>query len=187
MKFVGILQNLRQRLRSSLNVVLLAGMMVGSSIAPATAAEELVVTYGAFQASFTLRDLERLANTGDVSNSIGFYLELAGVAPEDLRAALTTEVKVSHHLLDNLLNTEGGEYVLSEITQVVHTPSRQANIQALRSAFIMAAKEDQQVSLLELLQHYPTRQVFVNGGNLIQLARDLNAEPSVELGGGNRE
>ena len=161
--------------------------MVGSSIAPATAAEELVVTYGAFQASFTLRDLERLANTGDVSNSIGFYLELAGVAPEDLRAALTTEVKVSHHLLDNLLNTEGGEYVLSEITQVVHTPSRQANIQALRSAFIMAAKEDQQVSLLELLQHYPTRQVFVNGGNLIQLARDLNAEPSVELGVGNRE
>jgi hypothetical protein len=178
MNFVGILQNLR----SPLSLLLLGSMVMGSSIAPVMAAEQLVVTYGAFQASFTLRDLETLANTGEVPNSIGFYLELAGVAPQDLRSALNTKVKVSHHFLDNLLNTEGGEYVLSEITQVVHTPSRQANVQALRSAFIMAASDDQQVSLLELLQHYPTQQVYVNGGNLIQLAQDLSAEPIAESG-----
>lgn len=155
-------------------------MMVGQPIAPVMAAEELVVTYGAFQASFTLHDLETLAQTGDVPNSIGFYLELAGVAPEDLRSALNTTIKVSHPFLDNLLNTEGGEYVLSEVSQVVHTPSRQANIQALRSAFIMAASDDQQVSLLELLQHYPTQQVYVSGGNLIELAQNLSAEPIAE-------
>jgi hypothetical protein len=112
-----------------------------------------------------------------VPSSIELYLELAGVTSEELRLALTSEVTVSHRFLDNLLNTEGGEYTLTEVTQVIHTPSQQASVQALRSALIAAASDDQQISLLELLQTYPTQQVYINGGNLIQLARDLTAEP----------
>jgi hypothetical protein len=157
---------------------LLAGLIVtGLPIAPAIAADQLVVTYGAFHAAFAISDLQTLAETGEVPSSIELYLELAGVTSEELRLALTSEVTVSHRFLDNLLNTEGGEYTLTEVTQVIHTPSQQASVQALRSALIAAASDDQQISLLELLQTYPTQQVYINGGNLIQLARDLTAEP----------
>ncbi|GAB4365725.1 MAG: hypothetical protein Kow00121_02540 [Elainellaceae cyanobacterium] len=141
------------------------------------AAEQLIVTYGAFEASFAIADLETLATTGEVPTSMDFYLGLANLDPEQLRAILTAKFDVTLGLLDDMLNSEGGEYMLSEITQVVHTPSSQANVQALRSAFVMAASDDQQISLLELLQNYPTQQVYINGINLIRLAQDFNQEP----------
>lgn len=174
-------QNLLKFMPSG-SVALLLGGIISTSLAtnPAGAAEQLIVTYGAYQASFAVSDLEILANTGETSASIGFYLELAGLTPEQLRSVLTTQFDVSHNVLDDMLNTEGGEYLLSEVTQVIHTPSQQANIQALRSSLILSASDDRQVSLLELLQKYPTQQVYVNGANLVQLANELNVEQKAE-------
>lgn len=146
----------------------------------AGAAEQLIVAYGAFQASFAISDLEILAKTGEVPNSVGFYLELAGITPAQFRSMLTTEFDVSHHVLDKMLNTQGGEYLLSEVTQVIHTPSQQANIQALRSSLVLSASDDQQVSLLELLQKYPTTQIHVDAASLMRLAADLSAEQQAE-------
>lgn len=171
---------LKSELLSSMALLLwgISGVLVSAS--PAGAAEQLIVTYGAFQASFTVSDLEILANTGETPNSVDFYLELAGLTSEQFRSILTAEFDVSHSVLDDMLNTEGGEYLLSEVTQVIHTPSQQANIQALRSSLVLAASDDQKVSLLELLQTYPTEQVFINGANLIQLANDLSVEKQAE-------
>lgn len=153
-------------------------LAMGSGVPSAQAAEQLVVTYGALQVSFEVSELEQLAQTGEVPSSLQFYLEIANLTAEDLRSILATEVSVSHRFLDQMLNSEGGEYVLSEMTQVVHTPSRQENIAALRSALVMSASDDQQVSVLELLQNYPTQQVYLNSGNLIELANDLQS-PSI--------
>lgn len=160
----------------------LLGGISGVSIptGSAGAAEQLIVTYGAFQASFAVSDLEILAKTGETPESVDFYLELAGLTSEQFRSILTTEFDVSHNVLDDMLNTEGGEYLLSEVTQVIHTPSQQANIQALRSSLVLSASDDQKVSLLELLQTYPTEQVYVDGANLIQLADDLSVEKQAE-------
>jgi len=149
-------------------------------ISSAGAAEQLIVKYGAFQASLAVSDLEILANTGEAPSSVGFYLELAGLTPSQFRSMLTTEFDVSHHVLDKMLNTEGGEYLLSEVTQVIHTPSQQANVQALRSSLVLSASDDQRVSLLELLQKYPTTQIHVDAVNLMRLAADLSAEQQAE-------
>lgn len=165
-------------------VALLLGGLV-SALIPASsagAAEQLIVAYGAFQASFAVSDLEILAKTGTVSNSVGFYLELAGITPAQFRSMLITEFDVSHHVLDKMLNTQGGEYLLSEVTQVIHTPSQQASIQALRSSLVLSASDDQRVSLLELLQKYPTTQIHVNAASLMRLAADLSAEQQAEEG-----
>ncbi|PSB06548.1 hypothetical protein C7B61_13260 [filamentous cyanobacterium CCP1] len=147
---------------------------------PVLAAEELILTYGMFQASIALTDLETLAQTGEASNGLKFYLGLANLEPSVLRTILTTEFTVDHNLLDDVFNSEGGEYLLSEITQVVHTPSQQANIQALRSAIVLAAEGDRQITLLEVLQNYPTQQVFISATNLLQLARELRTERVAE-------
>lgn len=141
----------------------------------------MVVTYGALQVSFEVSDLEKLANTGEVPHSLQFYLDLANLTPDDLRSILAMEVPVSQSMLDRMLNTEGGEYILSELTQVVHTPSQGADIPALRSAVVMAASDDQKISVLELLQKYPTQQVYINGGNLIQLASDLSTPNASDI------
>jgi hypothetical protein len=76
--------------------------------------------------------------------------------------------------VDDFLYSETGDRLLTWLTQVVHTPSRQGSIPALRSAFLMAVSDDQQISLLELLQTYPTAQVMVDGANLIRVAQEFN-------------
>lgn len=161
---------------SSIFLPAIAGVVF--HVQPSLAADELVVTYGAFQAVVPIADLETLAATGEASNALQFYLGFANLTPEDLRNLLITEMSVNHNLLDDMFNSEGGEYMLSEITQVVHTPSQQASVQALRSTLVLSATDDQKISLLELLQNYPTQQVYVDGINLIQLAQDLSTERS---------
>jgi hypothetical protein len=41
---------------------------------------------------------------------------------------------------------------------------------------VLSASDDRRISLLELLQKYPTPQVYINGANLLQLARDLDTD-----------
>ncbi len=51
------------------------------------------------------------------------------------------------------------------------TPSRQANIQALRSTLILAAHDDNQISPLEFLQSYPTQTLYIDGIRLARIAQ----------------
>jgi hypothetical protein len=150
------------------SVVLLSG---ASAVAveqptPTSANKQLVLTFGPLMGSLPIEELETFAETGQVPSSVGFYLNLAKVQPEDFRKILTQEVQVSYKLLDRLLNSLLGEYLLFQVSQVIHTRSRRANIQALRSALVLSAIGDNRISLLEFLQKYPNQQVYVNGAKL---------------------
>ena len=146
-----------------------------ASLAKATSAasddKQLVFVFGPLRPAFSLQDLQRFTETGELSRGIRFYLAIAGVSPEDLRQALTQEVEVSVEFLDRWLNSFLGEYALVQVGQVVHTRSRRANIQALRSALVQSAQPDGRVSLLEFLQYYPLPQIYVNGVRLARYAR----------------
>lgn len=74
-------------------------------------------------------------------------------------------IKVDPVLLNRLLTSQIGNILLDEISQAVRAPSRQANNQALRSALIISASGDRQITLIETLQNYPTSEV-VEGDRL---------------------
>ena len=92
-------------------------------------------------------------------------LALARQDPEQIRQYLTTTVKAEPILLDRVLNSPVGEVFLDEISKTIRTPSRQADRQALRAAIVLSAR-DRQLSLLEVLQNYPTSIVEVDGDRL---------------------
>lgn len=141
---------------------------------------QLVFTYGPFQGSLLIRDLATLAKTGEISRSLRSYLKLAKVNPENLRHLLTKEVNVNLRFLDRNLNSILGEYALFQIGQIVRTRSRQANIQALRSALVLSASNDNRISLIELLENYPLSQVYVDGVKLVRQLRSVKRAGGVE-------
>jgi hypothetical protein len=155
------------------SVVLLLGASAGAALAatPTPATKQLVLTFGPLSGSLFVRELETFAETGQVPSSVGFYLKLAKVKPEDFRQVLTQEMNVSAKFLDNTLNSLLGEYLLFQVGQVVYTRSRRANIQALRAALVLSAIGDNRISLLEFLQKYPNQQVYVNGVKLARVGR----------------
>lgn len=139
------------------------------SDSPTLVNKSLVIEFGPFGRSIAIKDLTRFAETGELSRGWRFFLNVAGVNSEDIRTALNQQVSVSLRFLDQTLNNLLGEFLLYQIGQVVHTPSNTANIQALRSASIASVTGDNRLSLLEVLQRYPTQQVHLNGLRLARL------------------
>ena len=132
----------------------------------AIAAERVLLKYGVLSRSVSVDELTLLAETGEASASLKSLLDTAGEEPETLRQGLTEELEVSPVLLDQILNSSPGEWALDQVGEAIHPPSGRASRQALRSAFVLSASDDNQVTPLEVIQNYPTAEVQVDGDRL---------------------
>lgn len=101
--------------------------------------------YRIWRESISVEELATFAETG-VSTSLP-KLALARQDPKIFRRYLTQPIKVNPVLLDRLLNSQIENILLDEISQV-HTPFCRANNQALRSAVIISASGDRQITVI---------------------------------------
>lgn len=140
---------------------------------PAFAAERLVLKYGIFRESFSVEELSTFAQTGELSGLLRVNLALAQQDPKAIRQYLTKPIKVNPVFLDKVLNSQIGNIILDQISQVISTPSQRANRQALRAALVLSANQDGQVSLIEIIKNYTTNEVEVDGDRLQGAYRQL--------------
>jgi hypothetical protein len=140
-----------------------------------TAAEEIIFSSGAATQSVTIEELEEFAETGEIAPSLKFLFKASDRDPKTMRQLLTQTFPADTALVGKLLNSQSGEYVLSQTSRVIGTRSDRANIKALRGALITSVSDDRQASLLEILQNYPTRQVYVDGRMLGSAAKNINS------------
>ena len=158
-------------LRWVLVLAVSANILLSSS--SAIAAEQVVLKYRIFRESISVEELTTFAETGELSTSLRINFALARQDPKLIRYYLTEPVKVNPVLLDRVLNSPIGNVVLDEISQVIHTRSRRADRQALRAALVLSASRDREVTLIEILQNYPTSEVEVEGERLVSALRVL--------------
>lgn len=137
--------------------------------------KNLVFAFGPFRPSITIGELTTFAETGELSRGWRNYLKIAGVSQDELRTALTSPIAADLLALDKLLNTMPGEFLLYQVGKVVQTPQGSASIEALRAAVILAVADDNKLTMLELLQNYPTSQIQVNGIRLARVGKRLNS------------
>jgi Alpha/beta hydrolase of unknown function (DUF1400) len=157
---------------AALGFVMLS-MILGSSAA--IASEQVVLKYSAFQRSVQVADLAKFAETGEMSRPLRAYVRMSGEDPKNVRETLTKPVAIDAVTLDRVLNSFAGEALLSQLSQYVYTRSSDANVPALRSAMVLSASDDNQITLLELLQKYPTKQVLVNGNRLLAAYNEIQS------------
>lgn len=147
-----------------------------ASLLPGTealAAEEIVLRYNILERSISVEELTTFAETGEASSRLENYFELSGQKPERIQRLLTRQTDVQVTTLDRILNTPMGDVMLDQMGDFVHTPSDAANRQAMRSALVLSASDDNQISLLEIIQNYPTEQVHVNGNRFATAYRQM--------------
>lgn len=166
------MKNSVSKLKRTFCLILSAAALLYSNNG-AIAADRVTITYGIFRPSVSVDELTNLAETGKVSPSLNFYFNQARQNPETVRRILTQEVNATPVVLDRVLNNRIGEFLLDRIGQSVSTSSGQANRQALRSAIILSANKDNKVSLIEIIQNYPTTEVVVDGENIAQTYNQL--------------
>ena len=186
---VGIIIVVKYSMRSLLSSLSRA-LFFASTVAiclngtDARAADRIVLKYGILQNSISVSELSTLAETGKVSDSLETSLNRLQQNPQDIRRTLTQPVNVNPILLDRVLNSPAGDLILDQIGQVVSTSSNRANRQALRSALVLSATKDGQISLIEVIENYPSPEVQVDAKGLadayVQLQRLRDTVQAIE-------
>jgi hypothetical protein len=143
--------------------------------ASAIAAEQVIVKYKIFRESVSVAELTTFVETGETSSELRSYLNTSGQKPEDVRRTLSQEANVNVVTLDRALNNPVGNFLLDQIGLAVHPPANTASRQALRSALVLSASQDSKVSLIEIIQKYPTAEVELEGERLSQAYRQISA------------
>ncbi len=155
-----------KRVFGSLLVAIAFGTSANS--AAAIAAERIVLTYGTFGRSLSVEELDTFATTGEQSPSLQAYFRMSRADPKPVRQSLSQPIEADPVLLDRALNSWVGNVLLDRLGAVIQTPSNRANRQALRSALVLSASDDSQMTLLEILQNYPTSELHVKGELLVE-------------------
>lgn len=154
---------MQHRTRQVITAVALTSLGLGALVAPAGAAESVRLNYRGFSRTVPVALLTALAETGDSSGSLDGLLNQAGQNPAELRSLLTRPLPVNSVILDRSLNSGLGEWALDQLGDSIHTGKGEANRQALRSALVLSASDDSHITLLEVLQKYPTEEVVLEG------------------------
>ncbi|WP_299484468.1 alpha/beta hydrolase [Acaryochloris sp. IP29b_bin.137] len=138
------------------------------SALPAGAAEQVVFKYGPIARSVPVSSLRQLADTGRAPADLKVYLDLAEQDPQDVSEILTRPFAISPTQLDQLLNSPFGDAMLDEAGEIMHPPSNRANRQAIRSALVLDASRDGEITILDTLESYPTNTVEIEGERLLE-------------------
>ncbi|MGB3200440.1 MAG: alpha/beta hydrolase [Nodosilinea sp.] len=145
---------------------------------PAAAAEALLVSFGILERSIPIADLERFATTGELTPQLRVYRQQLQITDEQLsqiREVLGTPATISPVGVAQFLYTEQGILLLEQISRVVQTPVRQANVQALRGALILAAADPEAgLTLLNVLKTYPTVAIRIDLAEGLTVAQEVN-------------
>jgi hypothetical protein len=148
----------------------LASAIVLATGAIGSAAETIILRYGVLGGSLPVTDLTNWVDRGELSDDLETYLLLSQQKPDKIRRLLSQSVPVSADWLDLSLRTDPGRTLLSAVGQVLQSPQSRDSAESLKTALLAAARDDGQLSLLEVLQDYPARELHVQVDRLNKLA-----------------
>ncbi len=160
----------------SLRLLLILGVATSPAFAgsAAFAAQQVILKYGILRESVSVNDLTTFAETGNASPALQAHLKLSGQKPEAVRQMLTKEIRINPIVLDRVLNGPIGNALLDPLSQAIRTPTGGADRQALRGALALSASGDGKLSILEVVQKYPTQEVLVDGDRIVDAYRRLS-------------
>lgn len=151
---------MKQLIHFSLKLSITLGITLSGlcTALPSEAAERITFIVPFIGArSITLGDLERLAEEGEAKGDLKTILKVTEQSPEQASEFLTREIPFDLVTADRILSSRPGEALLEEIGEILAPRhSNRAGMQALRAAILLSLAGDNQFTILELIEKYPT-------------------------------
>ena len=142
----------------------------------AFSAEYLQIGLGLFSVTVPVEALETFAETGESPEAVDRYLSyLTPNARQQFQDVLTREFEVSPLAVSQVTYSSIGEDFLTRLGKVIQTPSGLNGSQAIRAALILAAADPEGMSVLNILEAFPTAGIHIDGGELLDLQRELTS------------
>lgn len=142
---------------------------------PVQAAETIVIRKGIFESSIAVSDLRSLVETGKLPESLQSYAAaLSPMQRRQIYGALKTKIPLSVVTVSNLLNTQIGTAILTDLATA--TPRRDdAGASALRAALVLGATAPGGLSVLSFIEAYPGRRIAIDLDRAFAVMQNLNA------------
>ena len=153
------------------NVVLGLGsaipLVFGTSV---LAADNVTLSYGLLELSVSVSSLENYAYENQIDDELAFYLNfLSEEERGDFREILTTPLDVSSVTLSQMLYAPLGELWLERLGDVIQTEARQNGARGLRGALILAAADEEGLTLLNVMRRFPTPTLRINSVKILDV------------------
>ena len=140
---------------------------------PVAAAERVTLTYGFIEISTTVDALRQYADTGVPTRELASYLRyLSTEQRSQFRQTLRVRQDVDHLQISQFLYSAIGENILRSLGSVIQTAGRRDGAKGIRGALVLAAAEPEGLSLLGVLEKFPTGTVRIDSQQAFRL---LNA------------
>lgn len=142
---------------------------------PASAAETVYVSLGLLEISVSVESLEKYAEDGTITPQLGAYTRyLSPQQKERLREILMVPAELDTIAIAQFLYSPQGEKILRQFGEIIDTKNRQGGIYAIRAGLILAAADEQGLTLLNFLQQFPTEGLRINSGRGFELVNQLS-------------
>ncbi|MBE9222975.1 alpha/beta hydrolase [Cyanobacterium stanieri LEGE 03274] len=139
----------------------------------AIASERVTIRYHNHRMSMTVAELSEFGRSGQMSSSIQRYFRATEQNPQRMQWALTKEIPINPITLSRTLNSPLGLIFLNPLGEIITTPSNRANIEALRGALVTSALDDNKISLMEIVENYPTDEVQIHGDRILETYKTM--------------
>lgn len=149
--------------------------LIFHSCPQAIAADTVIVKYGMLRESVSIEELSNFSETGETSSQLDYYLRVSKQEPEQVREILGKQIPINGVTLSDILNNPLGSIVLNSFSEIITTPSERASKQSLRGALVISALENDDISIIEVLENYPTSEVHLKGDRLVETYQQIES------------
>ena len=144
------------------------------AIEPAIPAERIDFNYSLLGFSIKVEDLAAFAETGEVSNSLNFYLKrIPPQQREKLQKFLQQSYNVDPILVYRYSRTSAGIKMLQRIGEIIQLPGNLNGFYGLRAAVVQAAASKSGINLIDFLKLFPT-DIRLNLSELLKLVEQVS-------------
>ncbi|NET37467.1 MAG: alpha/beta hydrolase, partial [Cyanothece sp. SIO1E1] len=158
-------------IQTTLGVWMASTMMMAGA---ALGAERLFVSFGPLERSIAIEDLEVYAQENQVTPDLAIYTRFATSEQlADLQDILLTPAEIDLVALSQFLYTDQGEILLRRLGRVIQPGSRLSGFFGIRGALILAAGAQEGLTLLNVLQQFPTPEIRIDLSQSVRIAEAL--------------
>lgn len=167
-----------RRLASRLGRLLgLAGIGLLVTAAPSQGADTVIISYGFFERTVQIAELEDFAEGRGLSRQLAAYAENLGLTEQELatiQTVLQQKADLSEVDVAQFLYTTQGKTLLRFVGDIIQTPTRKSGFYAIRAGLILAAADDTEgLTVINFLKKYPTPALRIDVGSGLEIASEI--------------
>ncbi|MGV2831384.1 alpha/beta hydrolase [Myxosarcina sp. GI1(2024)] len=141
---------------------------------PAVSAERITTYVGPLQLSVSVDSLEKFAREGKVNPDLGLIVNrLEEETLVEFRKILQQRFEVDPALIYRVTRIPIAERLIGQLGRSIKIAPQINGLYGIRSSLILAAADAEGLTILNVLRHFPTKDILVSFDFILQLQREL--------------